>query len=151
MHLLRRQPGWRINCRQDDNHADQFAAFDATLIRAFCHRVAARMLLGGLFAVTILHWRLGYGATRSQGRAYGGKRHRKCNEPSEKEPIHGPCLAASVPARQLTFIVTDECAGRAKLCRSPRALPQALPGLGSASVAARPLKFWAARPPRSPP
>ena len=68
--------------------------------------------------MTILHWRLGHGATRSQGRAYGGKRHRKSNEPSEKEPIHAPCLAASVPVRQLTFIVTDKWAGLAKLCRS---------------------------------
>jgi hypothetical protein len=49
---------WGINCRQGDDYAHQFAALDTALIRAFCHCVTARMLLGGLFAVAILHVRL---------------------------------------------------------------------------------------------
>src|SRR5262245_56108709 len=56
----RRANHWGINCGQGDDHADQFAAFDPALIRAFGHRVTARvLLLGGLFAVAILHGRLG--------------------------------------------------------------------------------------------
>src|SRR5262245_26822106 len=55
----RRANHWGINCGQGDDHAHQFAAIDTALIRAFSHRVTARVLLGGLFAVAVLHGSLG--------------------------------------------------------------------------------------------
>ena len=88
MDRLGRHESWRINDRQSDDHARQLAAFDSALIRAFGHRVAARMVLGGLLAVAILHRRLGHGAACGQGRADRGQGHRNCNQTSEKEPIH---------------------------------------------------------------
>jgi len=87
MDRLRRHESWRINARQSDDHAHQLAAFDTASIRAFDHRVAARMSFGGL-AVAILHRRLGHGGAGGQGRADRGQGHCKSNQCREEGSVH---------------------------------------------------------------
>ena len=99
--LGRREDRW-FNARQRDDHAHQLAALDAAIIRTFGRRVAARMLLGALLAVAILHCWLGHGIARSQSRADRSEGDCNSNQASQKEPIHAAVLQLHPPSRQVT-------------------------------------------------